>query len=540
MPAFVMVVAGTTTVMLGIRWLADIKYHLLRLDEIVWELWLPMAAGWIPALIWLSPRLKVLTFKKNAESRRFLFVYITGFTVAGTLGFSQAYLSTASGRLLALNKPDEILQHPAEKYYTLKDFEADRNHRGSYTVFRTSGRYNEYLNIDRYTVSPILNQKDAVIGAHHNCWYGVRFGKEISNRLPEERKEEIAKQFAKECMDQMDGDYDYHNLSYFERVPLGDKDHKYFLKAIETRLGHAVDDNYIVLVPKSGKFEERNGNKLSWSLASFGTGLGLMLLAMLFAVLDEEVYRRQLNGNWTDPEADNSFLRFFIPAGPTMITALIIDTNILVYIVMVLSGTDVMSPTALDLLQWGGVRRAEVVNGEWWRLITCVFVHSGLMHLLLNSIGMIIAAVYAEPVLGRLKFAALYLLSGISGSVASIMWHINTVSVGASGAIFGLYGAIIGLALTNAFPKEKRNALLAFVGTYTAINLAWGLTGGIDNAAHIGGLLCGAALGWLMYRFSGGSLHELPEEGFSATTADTTKVEEKPATESEHNRFMPH
>jgi rhomboid protease GluP len=82
-----------------------------------------------------------------------------------------------------------------------------------------------------------------------------------------------------------------------------------------------------------------------------------------------------------------------------------------------------------------------------------------------------------------------------------IWWYPN-ISAGASGAIFGLYGAILGLLLTNAFPKDGKKGILIMIGVYVLINLVWGLTGGIDNAAHLGGLLSGAILGIVLYKLT--------------------------------------
>ena len=124
------------------------------------------------------------------------------------------------------------------------------------------------------------------------------------------------------------------------------------------------------------------------------------------------------------------------------------------------------------------------------------------MHLLLNIYGLVLAALFVEPRLGRKNYSILYILSGLCGSLASICWYPNTVSAGASGAIFGLYGAILGLLLINAFPKDGEKGILVMIGVYVLLNLVWGLTGGIDNAAHIGGLLTGAILGIILYKLT--------------------------------------
>ena len=169
---------------------------------------------------------------------------------------------------------------------------------------------------------------------------------------------------------------------------------------------------------------------------------------------------------------------------------------------MVFSGIDIISPNGKELLEWGANRRAETTNGNWWRLLTSMFLHGGIMHLLLNIYGLVLVALFLEPKLGRKNYTILYILSGVCGSLASIWWYPNTVSAGASGAIFGLYGAILGLLLTNAFPKDGKKGILIMIGVYVLINLVWGLTGGIDNAAHIGGLLSGAILGIILYKLS--------------------------------------
>jgi rhomboid protease GluP len=108
------------------------------------------------------------------------------------------------------------------------------------------------------------------------------------------------------------------------------------------------------------------------------------------------------------------------------------------------------------------------------------------MHLLLNVFGLVLAAIVVEPILGRRNYSIVYILSGLCGGLSSIYWYSHTASAGASGAIFGLYGAILGLLLTDAFHKDSKKGMLILIGIYVGVNLIWGLTGDIDNAAHIG------------------------------------------------------
>ena len=91
------------------------------------------------------------------------------------------------------------------------------------------------------------------------------------------------------------------------------------------------------------------------------------------------------------------------------------------------------------------------------------------------------------------------MITGVLASVASLWWHDNTVSAGASGAIFGLYGVFLALLTTDLLHKEVRQQLLSSIGIFVVYNLVYGLQGGVDNAAHIGGLVSGVVMGFAIY-----------------------------------------
>ena len=121
--------------------------------------------------------------------------------------------------------------------------------------------------------------------------------------------------------------------------------------------------------------------------------------------------------------------------------------------------------------------------------------------MIMNIGGLVIAAIFVEPMFKRGNYLMLYLISGLCGSLASVWWYTNTISVGASGAIFGLYGATLGLTITKAIPKDIRKIFLGIAGIFIVINLLWGLAvEGIDNAAHLGGLLSGAIIAVLLFK----------------------------------------
>lgn len=193
------------------------------------------------------------------------------------------------------------------------------------------------------------------------------------------------------------------------------------------------------------------------------------------------------------------FVSFFIPRKDFFITPIIIDLNLLVFILMMISGVSFFEPTIQDLLNWGANLRGITLEGQWWRLVTNVFLHIGIFHILLNMYALLYIGVVLEPYLGKARFAFAYLFTGILASLSSIYWHPNIVSAGASGAIFGMYGVFLAMLTTNFIDKSVRKPFLVSIVVFVVLNLANGLKEEIDNAAHIGGLISGLVIGYAYY-----------------------------------------
>lgn len=191
------------------------------------------------------------------------------------------------------------------------------------------------------------------------------------------------------------------------------------------------------------------------------------------------------------------FAAIFRPAKGFFITPILIDINIAVFIIMAIAGVSVFAPDNEMLLNWGANFRPSVLDGQWWRLFTNFFLHAGIFHLLMNMYALLYIGILLEPHIGRARFLSAYLLSGIAASTASLWWHDLTVSVGASGAIFGMYGVFLALLTTNYIERAARKTLLTSIGVFVGYNLLNGLKGNIDNAAHIGGLISGLVIGYI-------------------------------------------
>ena len=197
----------------------------------------------------------------------------------------------------------------------------------------------------------------------------------------------------------------------------------------------------------------------------------------------------------------DSLLSFFIPRKGFIATPILIDINILVFILMVASGVGVCEPSTLALLKWGADFGPLTLTGDWWRTVTCNFIHIGGFHLAMNIYAFMFVGLFLEQLIGSRRMFASYLLTGLCSAVFSLYMHAETISAGASGAIFGLYSIFLAFLLFHGITKEQRKALLTSILIFVGYNLVYGMKEGIDNAAHIGGLLSGFLLG-IVYVFS--------------------------------------
>lgn len=198
----------------------------------------------------------------------------------------------------------------------------------------------------------------------------------------------------------------------------------------------------------------------------------------------------------TKAQQFQDFLSMFKPVKGYFVTPILMNLNILIFILMVVLGAGIFSPESADLLTWGANFKPVTLAGEWWRLITCCFVHIGIIHLLFNMYALLYIGVLLEPILGTTRFLIAYLLTGLTASMTSLWWHDLTVSAGASGAIFGMYGVFLALLTTKFIEENSRKSLLTSIGVFVGYNLMFGLSTGVDNAAHIGGLVGGIVIGY--------------------------------------------
>lgn len=179
------------------------------------------------------------------------------------------------------------------------------------------------------------------------------------------------------------------------------------------------------------------------------------------------------------------------------ITTLLVGINIAVFLGMVLTGGSMMNFSGQDLIRWGGNFGPATLSGDYWRLITTGFVHGNLLHLLFNVWCLWSLGQLSEKLFGGWVTLGVYLLTGVGGAMLSIYMHPERLEIGASGAIFGIAGAILsGIKFGNvSISSWQKRSITSSLIFFAGFNLFIGLAPGIDNWCHIGGFISGLIFG---------------------------------------------
>lgn len=196
------------------------------------------------------------------------------------------------------------------------------------------------------------------------------------------------------------------------------------------------------------------------------------------------------------------------------LTRVLFGANIAVFLAMALASGSIDNFPGSVAIHFGANYGLYTLSGQWWRLVTYMFLHGGIWHIVFNMWCLWDLGQLCESLYGRWSYATIYFLTGIAAGLTSVGWNPGVMSVGASGAIFGLAGALAAsyylgeFSLPGAAIRPALRSLLFFIGFNVLFGIGYnvftGGNGGVDNAAHIGGLVSGVILGALIARIAPG------------------------------------
>lgn len=472
------------------NWLFVVDGGPVPLDEDLASIWIPFVVAFVLVLAVVHPRLKLLALTEKYGAP-FLFDLLATAVIAVPAILVQLHIGATAGAFAPVENAARVAVEPQVRFFTLHTACFDRSRAVADIVIADDDDRGDVLSVTFYVAIPAC--KDPTFAAA-NVWLGYTFRETVSNRQSDAAKNAAIKAFA-ERTDATLNNENFARYRYFERAG-SNGTHRALTKVLRK---NKVGGNPVVLIPHAEAFADRGGKYLFWAAISFGAGLLVWQIAVLIPPLRREEDQPEIE---EEPHQQDGpgFRDILIPRRDNYGLAVLLDINILVYLAMVLAGLGVMNFATDDLLAWGASYRPAIHGLGVLRLISSQFVHGGFLHVANNMQGLLFAAICLSPVMRNSRLILCYLLCGLGGSIASV-WHSVTVSVGASGAIFGLYGILLVLyALKDVRIREMGTALWSSAAIFAGLNLVFGFVSpSTDNAAHIGGLLTGLALGLAIF-----------------------------------------
>ena len=477
-----------------LNWFFCIYTQWVTIKEFYIDMIFPLIFVSFLVYFFIRPRLHVIQLAPGKDT--FGLHFLIGLSMIVPTVIAQNYIDKATGTLTEVRSVSEISKLPTSKYYDVASFYIDKKQIGIYKTSEISGKHNQHLDFYIYVALPLLNRAKDTAGYECKYWIGKRFSKQVSSRLSDLEKDREYRIFLKHS----ENEFIYTNFtdfSYLERLrPSDELDN--FEEAVK-RGFYADSKDVVIFEASKGPFEERIGSTFEWIFYSWGIGTLVVFMIFLFVKLNLHKVKKLQEGTLNTKSDLEDFFRVLIPRKDFFITPILLHLNVLIFLLLFFFGFGFMHVKGGDLLRFGANFKPLVSEGEIWRLFTSVFLHGGFLHLFMNMVALFFAGLFLEPLLGKWRLLLLYVVTGIVASIASFMWYDATISVGASGAIFGLYGYFIAAIIYKSFPYKIHTAFLYSLLAYIGINLVMGLigSGGIDNAAHIGGLLSGFCYGVL-------------------------------------------
>jgi rhomboid protease GluP len=471
-------------------WFLVARNGWIPLDEDVADIWLPSGLAWILVIFLIQPRLRMLNLRDKRKNLPPLYHLAAVAVVAMPAIIAQGYVRTATGDITHVADISLVSNNKPSKYYVADNVCMHLNKPVGHGFITTSGKGNQTLNFDLYLLAPVCSASGTT--DQRMIWLGLKFHQSMSNSASKADKNSAYDEFARRSLQSFNAENpeDYKFLEALGH----NSDRKRFEKTLQAA-------NYdlptaMILIPHPEPFEKRTGDRIAWLTGSIVCGPLLWLVLVFIRPIERAQGAHAQETHKHGTIKPHGWLRTFTSFKGDYGLPFLLFANIAVFLVMAFAGLGVVSFDSDDLLAWGANYRPAIHGLGFFRLIASQFVHGGLIHLMNNLYGLLFAGLFLIPVARNARLIACYLLCGLGGGIASVLVHPATISIGASGAIFGLFGILLTLVLLRDTRLEQTRKLIFLnAGIFVALNLLVGAaTPGIDNAAHAGGLLAGVLL----------------------------------------------
>jgi len=473
-----------------LNWFFVIKTNHYFVQEMVINTFIPGILAGIALMIWINPGLSVLRRTQKGSTLRMVYQVIALSAMVIPTLFAQYYMHASLGKLTVFDDSTQVQQTDVTKYYQFKHFYVDKSAMSIYPSFEISGKRHEEFSMTLSIAMPIYTDKSQAVSA----WLGESWHKTIGNHPTEIEKEKQFHLFLKKTLVELEKS-DLNHPGYLERA---DHLHGFNLlqKAMQKNPKYIPGKSFLFIAYSTPYSERAEDYKNSFKLSIILLG-GLWLLLVIFSKQDAVA----LGASKNISIKKYAFFKQLSQTKYYPITIFLIGINCLEYLIMFFKDLNLNGFDAEELLFWGAnFRHLTVEQHEWWRLLTSMFLHNGFFHLLPNMGALYFCGIFLEPLIGKIKYLVVYLVTGVVAGCVSLWWHEATISIGASGAIFGLFGVLIALlAEKNSLTVfTERSAILIQFAMLATLGLLTGLMGFVDNADHIGGFVCGLCIGLML------------------------------------------
>lgn len=480
LPFLVLTIFISTFSSFSLRYILEYKLE-IDIKLFSWEFLIPFIIS-ITSVILIRKRFVVLQFKDKTKDN-FFYIFLSWILIFGLLINSQMFFTKYFYRSIVINDISEIKFDHDISTYNIKRLYVNESLAKGDLETKVVGKNGDKLNMKIFFIAPML--KDSLLSQNNfKVWYSETKDTTISYSLSNQKKEIAFKKFYKSTVN-------YFKNKNFSKVHNFEKLFKSDEKDSFDKLIGNQDESVLILKPIS-KNSKDAVTFFYWYFKILGIGLCIILFSLIFISYKEEEYKKK-NDEFL------SLINFLIPRKGNYFLPIIIDINIGYYILLGCFGIDVFYPRTEDLVNFGALSSEKIANGEIWRLLTAMFIHGSLQHIVYNMIILSIAGIFAKELFRDKNLIIIYFVSGFSSFFASLIFHNNYIGVGASGAIFGIIGALFGACLIDGYRENKPIILITLV--YLLFNVFFGFITNSDNVAHVSGFLIGALISWIFIVF---------------------------------------
>lgn len=449
---------------------------------------LPFIISGLIVWFYFSKRFKLLKMKEKTLDFYSFFSWVI---LAIPVILSQIYLENKTADISKVRTVSEIDLKKTTELYSIQNAYADKENYRMWVERSLMGRHQDKILIKCYYICPLidsLQQRDS----KSNIWIGVSFSKSFSNAVFENEKEQnrAITNFISSTPDLYKN---HHFQTNYLKNLIRDNDFSSYYISLKKQYPEQKKNEILILEELSDTAESKAADNLKWFFRTFIGGNLIWLIILIFYRIDKRELAK-FNKKQKEPFSWEKFIQNYSWIKGLWVTSTLILLNLLVFLLMYFG--DVNFNNSPELLVWGAASDKAMMNGEWWRLITSIFVHGGFIHLIYNLIILVFIGSMVEAILGSKRFLIFYFLCGLFASLISFIFKSNYIEVGASGAIFGLCGIYLGLALIR---YVERNFLVVIILIFVLLNILFSFKNGISMSAHLGGLISGFILSILYF-----------------------------------------